>query len=290
MTDHADTALIVDSTALLSPELVAATGALVVPVTVTIDGVDRLDGVDLGAEEFYELMATPDPPPVATSQPPPARFLEAYRRAADAGAGSVLAVLVGSAFSGTVDSARLAAAQSPIPVHCVDTGQASFGIGLCALAAAEALAEGASPGEAARRATARAATIESVFIVQAVELARASGRFADTALPEPAEAIPVLRFAGGELTVVAEVSDLDAAVEAMASAVLKGRRVRVASGLADLATKPVTDALEHLLERSPSVVELLRYRVGPAVAATVGPGTAGVFVHPVDSSVVGGRR
>ncbi|MEL7210736.1 MAG: DegV family protein, partial [Actinomycetota bacterium] len=266
------TALIVDSTALLGPELVARTGAIVVPVTVTIDGVDHLDGVDIEADEFYRRMGGDDPPPVATAQPAPGAFLDAYRRAAAAGATSALAVLVGSAFSGTVDSARLGAEASPIPVECVDTGQASFGVGLCALEAAEALADGASPADAAARARARSASIESVFIVQAIELARASGRFDGAGLSPSSEAIPVLRFAGGELTVTAEVDDLDAAVEAMAAAVVAGgRRIRVASGLADLATKPVTDGLEQRLDGHPLVAELLRYRVGPAVAATVGP-------------------
>lgn len=277
------TALVVDSTALLTPELVEATGAIVVPITISLDGVDHLDGVDLSPDDFYARLAEPEPPTVSTAQPSPGRFLEAYTEAADAGADSVLAVLVGSAFSATFDAARWGAGQSPIPVTCVDSGQASFGVALCALAGREALDAGASPVEAAAVAEARSAEIESVFIVQALELAHRSGRFIGMPLPDAdTDAIPVLRFAGGDLSVVGEVNDVDEAVEAMATAIVAdGRPVRVASGLADLATKPVTDALEERLAAEPNVVELIRYRVGAGVAANVGPGTAGVFLHPV---------
>ncbi len=290
------TALIVDSTALLPPTLVTATGALVVPVTVTVDGVDYDDGVDLDADRFFELVAAPTAPTVTTAQPSPGRFLAAYDHARRSGADAAVVVVVGSAHSGTHDSARLAAANCDLDVHLVDSGQASFGVGLCALAAADALAGGADAAEAADAARNLAPRIESVFILQALELARASGRFgqtldpvspmaSDTAVAQgaPSGPIPVLQYAGGELRVVAEVTTLDQAVEAMAEVTLAGTgRRRVASGLADPATRPVTEALEHRLEASPLVAELIRYRVGPSVAANVGPGTAGVFVHPLD--------
>lgn len=278
-------ALITDSSALLTAEQVAATGALVVPVTVTIDGVDHADGVDLTADQFYERMAGDAPPSLSTAQPSPAQFLEAYDTARTQGAEAVLAVLVGSAYSGTLDSARLAAANSAIAVECVDTGLASFGVGLCALDAAVALEQGSTPAEARDRVLTLAGSIESVFIIQAVELAQASGRFGPGILAQDSDerSVPVLALTRGELSVIAEVTSLAQSVDIMADHVLgSGGAVRVASGLADLATKPVTDALEARLEASPDVVELLRYRVGPSVAANTGPGTAGVFWHPVE--------
>ena len=151
-------ALVTDSSALLTPEQVAATGARVVPVTVTIDGTDYLDGVEISADEFYERLATLSDPHLSTAQPSPAQFLEVFSQAYQAGAGSVLAVLVGSAFSGTVDAARVAATKSPIPVVCVDTKQASFGVGLCVLRGAEALVDGATVTEAGDAVLALAAT------------------------------------------------------------------------------------------------------------------------------------
>ena len=52
--------------------------------------------------------------------------------------------------SGTAGSAEIAAREAPIPVNVVATETVSFGVGICARAAAEALAAGASPGRPQR--------------------------------------------------------------------------------------------------------------------------------------------
>ena len=284
--------LVVDSSSLMTPELAAATETIVVPVTITVDGIDHREGVDLDVDDFYRRLQHDPAPSIATAQPSPADFLDAYQQAVERGAESVVTVVVGSAFSGTHDSALVAARNAPVPVEVVDTGHASFGVSLCALAAAEAIAGGASAAAAADAARTRARRIVSVFIIQALDLARSSGRFLgpadvlgerDAGRAPDREPIPVLRFGDGELTSVGAATDLDHSVELMVGAIVAdGVPIRVASGLADPATAVVTEALEARLEASPLVVDLLRYRVGPSVAASTGPGTAGVFYHPVE--------
>ncbi len=69
--------------------------------------------------------------------------------AADAGAEHVLSVHLSARASGTVESARAAAADAPAPVTVVDSGTTSFGVGICVLGAAQAIAAGATAGEAA---------------------------------------------------------------------------------------------------------------------------------------------
>ena len=68
--------LVTDSNAQLPDELVARYGVEVVPLTVTVDGVDHLEGVDLDADAFYAAFdaAEGPAPQVATSQPSPGRF------------------------------------------------------------------------------------------------------------------------------------------------------------------------------------------------------------------------
>ena len=270
--------LCTDSNAQLPPELVERYGVEVVPLTVTVDGVDHLEGVDLDADAFYAGFAA-GRPQVATSQPSPGRFAEAYRRLADRGAEEVLSVHVGSAVSGTLNAARIGARGAPVPVRLVDTGTASFGVGCCVWEAAEALRAGATADEAARVAEELAATIGNVFVVGAVDLARAGGRLAADVGEEAG--VPVLSLVGGEIRAVGRAADADEAAAVMAGHVLAGGRdLRVAVGVADAAAGPVADALaERLLDR-PEVRELVRYRVGPSVGAHTGPGTAGAFFHP----------
>lgn len=271
-------ALVTDSSSQLTPELAATWGVSVVPVTIEIDGHVYTEGVDLDADGFFERFR-PGESEVTTAQPSPARFLDAFDAAQAAGADQVLCVLVGSAYSGTIDSARLAADQVALPVRIVDTGMASFGVSCCLLAAARKLADGSDLETAAAVAETAANVVESVFLLQGLELANAGGRYAASDLPE--DGVPILRSGRDLLEVVASVHDLDTAVDVMAAAVVAGGQpVRVASGLADQATAPLSAALVHRLESHPLVVDVVHYRVGPSVAAHTGPGTAGVFYYP----------
>ena len=105
-------ALVTDSNAQLSPELTAELGVDVVPLVISIDGKDYAEGVDLGADDFYEMLAG-DSHEISTSQPSPGRFLETYLTAAQRGATEILSVHIGAEHSGTVNSATVASRRAP---------------------------------------------------------------------------------------------------------------------------------------------------------------------------------
>ncbi|MBW3547917.1 MAG: DegV family EDD domain-containing protein [Actinobacteria bacterium] len=276
--------LVTDSNAQLPVELAERYGVEVVPLTVTIDGESFLEGVDLDADAFYRRFEGGRRPEVSTSQPSPGAFARAFRALADRGTDHILSVHIGSAVSGTVNSARLGAESAPVPVRVVDTGTVSFGVACCVWEAGEALAAGASLEEAARVAEQVGAGVGTVFTVGALDLARAGGRLAAPAPPwgdpTPAEPVPVLTMAGGEMKVVGRAPDLDGAVEAMAASVLAaGPSLRVGVGVADAAGAALSTALEQRLAGAPAVKEVVRYRIGPSVGAHTGPGTAGAFFY-----------
>ncbi len=275
--------LVTDSNAQLPAELAERYGVEVVPLTVTIDGDSFLEGVDLDADAFYRRFEGGRRPEVSTSQPSPGAFARAFRALADRGADHILSVHIGSAVSGTVNSARLGAEAAAVPVRVVDTGTVSFGVACCVWEAGEALATGASLEEAARVAEQVGAGVGTVFTVGALDLARAGGRLAAPAGDDPAEPEPVavLTMAGGEMKVVGRAADLDGAVEAMAAHILAaGPSLRVGVGVADAAGAALSQALEQRLAGAPAVREVVRYRIGPSVGAHTGPGTAGAFFYP----------
>jgi DegV family protein with EDD domain len=270
--------LVTDSNAQLPPELVERYAVEVVPLTVTVDGVSHLEGVDLDADAFYARFAT-GRPEVSTSQPGPALFTDAYARLVERGFDTILSIHIGSNVSGTVNSARVAADTADATVRIVDTGTASFGVACCVWEAAEAIAAGASLEQAAAAAERVGATVGNVFVVKALDLARAGGRLARAV--EVSDAIPVLRLTGGVMDAVGEVRDLDEAAEVMASYVRAwGTGLRVGVGTADAETAPVSEALERRLAGAPEVLELVRYRIGPSVGAHTGPGTVGAVYYP----------
>jgi DegV family protein with EDD domain len=269
---------VTDSNAQLPAALVERYEVEVVPLTVTIDGTSYLEGIDIDADGFYARFESGQPE-VSTSQPSPGLFSQAYARAAARGVDEILSVHIGSAVSGTINAARLAAQSAPRKVRLVDTGTASFGVACCLWEAAEAVMAGASLEDAAEVAEQVGSTVANIFVVQALGLARAGGRLSPDA--RMGDAIPVLRLVNGVMETVGEARDLDEAADVMASFVQAwGTALRVGVGAADAGTRPLGDALASRLAAADEVREVVRYRVGPSVGVHTGPGTAGACYYP----------
>ncbi len=265
-------ALVTDSSTQVPPLLRDRYGITVVPLTIVIDGTAYLEGVDLDTAEFVSRMRSGAS--VSTAAPSPGQFAQAYGEMAASGAEGIVSVHVGSELSGTLGAARLGAASSPVPVELVDTGTASFAAGCCVWAAAEALRAGAGMATAAGAARRAAVRIGNVFIVASLDPARRGGRLAAGA---QAEGIPVIALEGTGMQVVSEADDEAAALDVMSRYVddwaRLGERLRVGVGDTDLAE--LAGLLAAALERRPFVAEVVRYSVGPSVAAHTGPGTVG---------------
>jgi len=269
--------IVVDSNSQMPASLVERFRITVVPLPVTVNGVQYLEGVDLDADAFYARFET-GTPEVSTAQPSPGQLAVAYDSLVAAGAEEILSVHIGSSVSGTVNAARVAAADAAVPVRVVDTGTASFGITLCAWAAAEAIADGAGVEEAALAAEQTAGTIENVFVVKGLGLARSGGRLATEAVDDGPDGIPVLSMTAGSMHVVGHAADLDTAADLMAAQVRAGGPgLRVGIGVADRGVAGLWDLLEERLADAANVREVVRYRVGPTVGAHTGPGTGGVM-------------
>ena len=269
-----------DSGAQLPPELIARYGIAVVPLTVTVDGIEHKEGVDLDAEGFWDRFARRTAPSVQTAAPPPGRFLEAWGELAARGATEIVSIHTGSEVSSTLDAARIAAEMAPVPVHLVDSHTASFAVGCCAWEAAEAAEQGAAAEEAVKVAEAVAATVGNIFVVGALDLVRAGGRLTSEARDEAG--IPVLSLVGGKVQPLGRAATLDDACDQMAAYVVGlGVDLRVGISIADKGAAPLWEALEARLAGCPEVREVVRYRVGPSVGAHSGPGTAGAVAYPI---------
>jgi DegV family protein with EDD domain len=268
-----------DSGAQLPDDLRARHRVAVVPLSVTVDGDERIEGVDLGPDEFYALLRhTSD---VQTAAPPPGRFLEAWAELAAAGVTDIVSIHTGSEVSATFDAARIAAGLAPdgVTVHLVDSHTASFAVGCCLWEAAQAHERGAPLGEILHTASSVASTVGNVFIVGALDLVRAGGRLAEGTAD--AGDIPVLSLVDGRIAPIARAATIEEATEAMAAYVLAlGDGLRVGLSIADTAAAPLWEALEARLTGDHRIREIVRYRVGPSVGAHSGPGTAGACAYP----------
>jgi len=276
--------IVVDSNSQLPTSLARRLGIVIVPMPVQVDGVDYREGVDLDADLFYDFWSGGHSPTIITSQPSPGAFAMAYTQLVESGVDEILSVHISESMSGTLNSARLAAASVAVPVRLVDTNTASFGISCCALAAVEAIRGGADLEEAAVVAEQRAATVGTAFIVGAPWLVDASGRAHGVDVQgAAAEGIPVLAMTGGDLEVLDTVRTLESAVTSMTNYALTRSRAadvggHIAIGTSDISSRPVAEALTSALAGHSSVVDIVQYRIGPSIGAHMGPGTAGLFV------------
>ncbi|GAA4126354.1 DegV family protein [Knoellia locipacati] len=277
------TALVTDSTAYLSPELVEAHGIGVVPLHVVVGGQERREGVDVGPGEVAEALRTFKP--VSTSRPAPQAFLDVYRDLAEKGADAIVSVHISADMSSTIGSAQLAANSSPVPVTVVDSRSMGMAMGYAVLAGAELASHGGSAEDVAALVRARCDGATVVFYVDTLEHLRRGGRIGKAnALLGSALAIkPILGLRDGSIVplervrtssrAIARLEDL--AVEAAASA-----------GSVDV-------AVHHLdsLERADKLAERLRSRIdgleelvvvelGAVVGAHVGPGTLAIAISP----------
>ena len=267
-----------DSNAQVPVDVAAQLGTEVVPLTVTVNGQAFLEGVDIDADTFYEFFdgATPS---VTTAAPSPGRFHAAYARLAARGVTEIVSVHVGSAVSGTLNAAHVAARDAAVPVRLVDTGAASFIVGAAVIEAARAAARGASTEEVVQVAAATAASCGNVFVVGGLELMRAGGRLAAGVNAEVG-AVPVLSLVDGAVSKLGDAASLDEAVDLMVDAVLHdGQRLRAWVGTSDVWSNEAGDHLAKRLSASAGV-DVSRYRIGPSVGAHTGPGCAGVVFYP----------
>jgi DegV family protein with EDD domain len=237
-----------------------------VPVPVLLDG-EPFDGT---TDAFYERLRAGAS--ATTSQPSPGAFLEAYERAAAAGATAVLSLHLDRRVSGIAASAELAAGEAPIPVQVFALPTVSFGVGLSVRVAHAALAGGAREARAIADAVRVAAMLDNVFVARAAPGGRVSA----------ADSWTVLRFADGAAQPVSSHESLEDATDAMTRRIVEPRPPGLAAvGHACARVELAADRLAHDLERAP-VAAVERYRVGPSVGAHTGPDSFGAFWWPAE--------
>jgi DegV family protein with EDD domain len=275
-------AVVTDSTACLPADLAARHGIRVVPLRVVVGGLAADDGpAALSGALAAELGRGAR---LSTASPAPERFAAAYAAAAQAGADAVISVHVSASLSGTVNSARLAANDAPVPVRVVDSRSLGMGLGFAALAAAEAAEAGADPGGAAGAAGRRSAALRSFFVLDTLDQLSAGGRLprAQSGAGAGLSARPLLHLADGRVAVLEKLRTPSAAarrLEEVAAEFAAGRPV-------DVAVQYLGSAMrgEALAGRLEQLIPGARHRylaeAGPVILAHTGPGMLGVVVAP----------
>ncbi len=136
-------AVITDSCADIPPELIQKYGIFVLPLIIrTSDGREYRDGVDITANEVYELLHREIP---KTSLPSAQDAEALFQRLKDSGYTHAIAIMLSSGLSGTANMMRVVSQQFPqLEVAVFDSLSGSIGCGINALEAAAAAERGES--------------------------------------------------------------------------------------------------------------------------------------------------
>ncbi|TDB98958.1 DegV family protein [Actinomadura sp. 7K534] len=274
-------AVVTDSTAYLPPGLAERHGLTVVPLQIAVGGTTR-DEDDITTAEAAQALR--EWQPVTTSRPAPERFADVYRAIAGSGAREIVSVHLSAAMSGTVEAARLAAGDAPVPVTVVDSGTIGMGLGFAALsAAATALSDGTAE-QVAEAASRRAALTRSLIYVDTLEHLRRGGRIGAAAnlLGSALMVKPLLDIREGRLAPLEKVRTSARALARLEElAVTEAGDRRVDLGVQHLAAASRAESLAaRLRERVPDIADVYVGEVGPVIGAHVGPGMLGVVVAP----------
>lgn len=268
-------AVVVDSGADLPASECERLGIAVVPVRVNFGEADFLDKVSISTAEFYRRLRNSDVLP-QTSQPPPGDFRRQFEFLLSHH-DAVVYTGISRALSGTLQSGEHAAARVDAQrVRVVDSGHASCGVGLIAIAAAEAARAGADAASVAALAAGLRHRTWTWAVARDISFGVRGGRV-------PRWAKPVVEALG--LTPVAQMRDNGRLAIAgalwgkrdvpqrfaryLARRLPRGQRWRIMIGHCDAAADgaALLDALRTLLDCEAGwVVE-----AGPAIGAHAGP-------------------
>ena len=198
-----------------------------------------------------------------------------------------MSVHISSDMSGTVESATLAAGQSPIPVEVVDSRSLGMAMGYAVLSAATAAQQGQDAKAVAAIASSRAVAATVIFYVDTLEYLRRGGRIgAASALLGSALAIkPLLELSDGHIQAIERVRTSVRALSRLEELALQAADAAGESGV-DIAVHHLdsqtraSDLVDRLRRRVAATTTVVLVELGAVVGAHVGPGTIAVAVSP----------
>jgi DegV family protein with EDD domain len=269
--------VVTDSTSDIPKPLVEELGITVVPLTINFGAQSYRDGIDLSADDFYARLQQEKELPT-TSQPPPALFQHAYEHLITQG--EVVSVHLSRKFSGTVESARRVAEElAPERISVVDSGSASMGLGLCAIAAARAARAGADRAACAAAAEDAASRLHIAVAFETLEYLRRGGRIGRAAafLGGLLKLKPILTVKDGEAFPLTRVRSRAKAIDELFGLLTQHEPVNDVVVLHTTTPEDAAALAARAREAAPQAT-IYEGRFGPVLGVHGGPGMLGVCV------------
>lgn len=251
----------------------------IVSMAVQFGGASFLDGKTITNDVFYALLKEGKENPT-TSQPTPAEFLRVFEEAKAAG-DQVVAVLISSVLSGTVQSAQIAKGMCEYEdIYIVDSLTATAGIQILVNLACKLRDSGLPAAGIAQELERLKGRVRIYAVLDTLEYLRRSGRLSgfQAGLGAMTKLKPVITVRDGAVSIAAKAFGISAAVKQLQKFLLQ---------------YPVDDAypsyflytddkgreellLPALREQGKLPLRLHYSSVGPTIGTHIGPGALGM--------------
>jgi DegV family protein with EDD domain len=273
-------ALVTDSSAYIPKALVDKYEIAVAPQILLWGKETFEDGVDILPTEFYSRLRKATVMP-SSSQVTVSKFLEIFNRLLEQDC-QVLAILISSKLSGTINSAVQAKSMLPAgaPIEIIDSFSTSMAMGFHLLTVARAIEQSATLPECVELAQNATKHSGLFFAVDTLEFLHRGGRigggtrFLGTALNFK----PILELRDGAVEAVERVRTRRKSLSRLIELVGEQIGGRTPVRLATLHANAPEDAQIVLNEANEkfSAIESIFSEVSPVIGAHAGPGTVGL--------------
>jgi DegV family protein with EDD domain len=268
--------VVTDSTSDLLAAEAQRLGVTVVPLTVRFGEECLLDGIDLSADDFYARLPTSTVHPT-TSQPSPEQFTEVFRGLLAGPDDGVVSIHLSPKWSGTMQSASLAAQEFDGRVRVVDSGTISAGLQFLLRGALRDIAGGADADTVVKNVEDRRERVVIYILLDTLTYLHRGGRIgrAQAFVGGMLNLKPVLRIVDGEAHPFARVRSRQQGVAKLLDS------IRAEGPLEALATMhsgapDLLDAIGPSLTRAYHELDISSGQLGPVVGVYAGPGGLGV--------------
>jgi len=254
-----------------------------VPITIQFGDESFADNFEIHNPELFDRIDRTAKLPT-TAAPSPAAFSTAFQAAFDAGADSIICVNVGSKISRTFESAVLAAEEFPgRKISVIDSEFVTMGQGFMAVAAAEALASGATHEEAVEIIQGHKGRLHLYGALSTLKYLALGGRVSNLAagMATMLNIRPILTMVDGKLDVLEKVRTHKASLERLVELVVRsveGKEIERASLIHVINLEDVKYLEGELRKRLQMPEEILVTDFGPGLFVHTGKGFVGAVL------------
>jgi DegV family protein with EDD domain len=278
------TAIVMDSTGYLTPDIIDEYDIRIVSLNVNI-GEETFPEIQLTNRDLFTKLKKISGTST-TSQPSVGAFLEVYQTLIQSGYEEIVSIHLSQKISGTFSSAQMAKDLMPeANIVIFDSGSAATGLGLLTWAAAEWANLGLTAAEIKTRLETLKEKTELYFTVDTLEYLQRGGRIGGAAalFGTLLQIKPILYInSDGVIDVFDKVRSKGRAWQRTLSelkrALASGKPHRI--GVIHVEVPEEAKTIVEELKRDYPGNEIQVYEAGPVIATHVGPGTLGLSFHP----------